>query len=190
MRNILNKKRMNKRGAYTDLFIFMITSFVLVVILGMLIYTATTITSTFKEKTAGLTQFHDTEGNNITQVADNTLGAVVGSYQSLYWISIMLIFGMIISIFIGSYMVTTRPVFFIPYFIILTIALIVSVGLANAYERIIATPELAATYQQFWGSNAILLYLPLWITVIGFTGGIIMYSRLGKNEQAVLYGYG
>lgn len=183
-------RRMNKKGAFTDLFIFMITSFILVVILGMMIFTATTVYTTVKEKTGHLTQFHDYNGSNITEVVDYSLGAVVSSYQALYWIAVLLIFGMIISIFIGSYMVTTRPVFFIPYFIMLMIALIISASISNVYERIIATPELASTYINFWGANFVLLYLPLWITFIGFTGAIIMYSRLGKQEQSVLYGYG
>jgi len=182
--------KMNKKGGFTDLFIFMITSFVLVVMLGIIIFTATTIYTNVKDKTSDLSQFHDYNGSNITEVADYSLGAVVSSYQALYWISVLLIFGMIVSIFIGSYMVTTRPVFFIPYFIMLMIALILSASISNVYERIIATPELASTYVKFWGSNFILLYLPLWITFIGFVGAIIMYSRLGKNEQAVLYGYG
>jgi hypothetical protein len=177
----------NKRGGFEDLFIFMITSFILVVVLGMMIYLATTVTDELKELTGGMEEYTDVEGDNITTVIDYTLGSVVASYQSLYWISILLIFGMIISIFIGSYMVTTRPVFFIPYFIMLIISLIISVVIANVYEEIIATPELAATFVKFWGANYVLLYLPMWITIIGFTGAIIMYSRIGK-ESAMAYG--
>jgi hypothetical protein len=179
--------QINKKGGFEDLFVFMITSFILVVVLGMMIYLATTVMTELKEQTGHMSEFSDVEGENITTVIDYSVGAVVASYQSLYWISVLLIFGMIISIFIGSYMVTTRPVFFIPYFIMLIISLIVSVSIANVYETIIAEPELAATFVKFWGANYILLYLPMWVTVIGFVGAIIMYSRIGK-ESGVAYG--
>jgi len=32
-----------------------------------------------------------------------------------------------------------------------------------------------------------MLNLPIWITIIGFTGGIIMFARMGRKEE---YQYG
>jgi len=37
-------------------------------------------------------------------------------------------------------------------------------------------------------SNWIMLNLPMWITIIGITGAIIMFSRMGKREE-INYGY-
>jgi hypothetical protein len=96
---------------------------------------------------------------------------------------------MVISIFIGSYLVTTKPIFFIPYIFIVIIAVIVSVGISNAYEMVINDPTMAETFAGFVGANFIMLKLPIWIAVIGIVGGIIMFVRMGSKEND-LYGGG
>lgn len=176
---------MNKKGGMSDLFIFMIFSFAILLICGIFIYMGGNITSEVHEKMDQM-QF----GNaNTSQVIDDTLGKVNQAYQSLYWISIFLMVGMVISIFIGSYLVTTRPIFFIPYFFIVIIAIIIAVGLSNAYETVIADPTLASTFAGFVGANFIMLKLPIWISIIGIVGGIIMFVRMGSREND-LYGGG
>lgn len=175
----------NKRGGMTDLFIFMIFAVAILFICGIFIYLGGRAT----------TQIHDTIDDmefgdaNTTEVVDDTFGAVNQSYQALYWISIFLIVGMVISIFIGSYLVTTKPIFFIPYAFITIIAIIVSVGISNAYEQIIADELLASTFSGFVGGNFIMLNLPIWITVIGIIGGLIMFVRMGSKENELYGGY-
>jgi hypothetical protein len=95
--------------------------------------------------------------------------------------------GMVISIFIGSYLVTTKPIFFIPYAFITIIAIVIAVGMSNAYELIIQDPTLASTFAGFVGANFIMAKLPMWIAIIGITGGIIMFIRMGSKENE-LYG--
>jgi F0F1-type ATP synthase assembly protein I len=174
-----------KRGGMTDLFIFMILAVAIVFICGIFIYMGGEATEQVHETMDDM-QF----GNaNTTQVIDDTFGAVNRSYQALYWISVMLIVGMVISIFIGSYLVTTKPIFFIPYIFLVIIAIIVSVGISNAYEQVIQDPTLASTFAGFVGANFIMLQLPIWITIIGIVGAIIMFTRMGSKENT-LYGGG
>jgi hypothetical protein len=97
---------------------------------------------------------------------------------------------MVLSIFMGSYLVTTKPIFFIPYIFIVIIAVIVAVGLSNAYEQVIQDPTLASTFAGFVGANFIMAQLPIWITIIGFVGGIIMFVRMGSREQQIYGGNG
>ena len=176
---------MNKKGGMTDLFIFMIFSFAIILISGIFIYIGSTVTGEVHEKMDTM-QFGDA---NISQVIDQSLGAVNNAYQSLYWIAIFLMVGMVLSIFIGSYLVTTKPIFFIPYFFIVIIAIIIAVGLSNAYEQVIQDPTLASTFAGFFGANFIMKQLPMWISIIGIVGGIIMFVRMGSRE-AELYGGG
>lgn len=175
----------NKNAGMTDIFIFMIVSLCIVFISGVFIYLGLKVYTEVDEKFAG-EMYGDV---NSSDVVDNTLGKLNETYASLYWISIFLMVGMIISIFIGSYLVTTRPIFFIPYIFVTIIAIIVSVGLSNAYEEIIQTPLLADVFSGFVGANFILLNLPMWITIISFVGGIIMFVRMGSRENQ-LYGGG
>lgn len=175
---------MNKRGGMTDLFIFMIFAVAIVFICGIFIFIGGRATSEIHEKLDGTNYAGD---QNVTEIINNTFDHVNQAYQSLYWISIMLIVGMVISIFIGSYLVTTKPIFFIPYAFIVIIAVIVSVGISNAYEMVIADPTMADTFAGFVGANYIMLQLPIWIAVIGIVGGIIMFVRMGSKEDQ-MYG--
>ena len=96
---------------------------------------------------------------------------------------------MIIGIFIGSYLVTTKPIFFIPYIFVSIIAVIVGAGISNAYEQIIADETLALQFSYYTASNYILLHLPIILTVVAVVGAVIMFSRLGSRQEAGgLYG--
>ncbi len=179
----------NKRGGFTDLFIFMIFALVIVFVSVLWIYMGG-ITKDRLQETVGQMDLHDTEGNNASVVIENTMGdgGFNGSIQALHWITVFLIAGMILSIFIGSYLVTTKPIFFIPYLFIVILAIVVSVPLSNTYEQLMSDATLSSTFAGFTGANWIMLNLPIWITIIGITGGIIMFSRMGKKEEN-LYGY-
>lgn len=176
---------MNKKAGMTDLFIFMVVALILIVISAVFIYISATVKTQLHESMDGM-MFGE---SNATLVIEDTMGKADQSFQALYWISAFLIFGMIISIFIGSYMVTTRPVFFIPYIFVLIVAIIVAVALSNAYETIIDDATLSSTFDKFTMSNYVMAYLPIWIAVIGIVGGIIMYARMGSREmQGGYYG--
>ena len=185
MRKKLNFK-MNKRGQFTDLFLFMVVAVIVLFISGLFIYMGIKTQDQLDISMAGMTTG---DGTNYTTIVGDTFGNVNVSYSSLYWISILLIVGMMFSIFFGSYMVTTRPIYFVPYIFIVIIAIFVSVGISNAYQEVIAQPDLASTFAGFIGSNFIMFNLPIWITVIGFVGGIIMFVRM-KSQEVNAYGYG
>jgi len=176
----------NKRGGLTDIFLFMIVALVLLFTSGVFIYFGN-ITLTKVQETIGDRQFGAIE--NSTEVIQDTFGKVPESFNALYWISTLLIVGMIISIFIGSYLVTTKPVFFIPYTIITIVAIIVSVGISQAYFTAIEDNLLSETFAGFVSSNFIMAYLPIWVAVIGIIGAVIMFVRMGSKENEI-YGGG
>lgn len=182
MRSILK----NKRGGYTDIFIFMIVAVVVVFISVLFIYMSGQVKTKLHEKLDNLTE--DDSAVNYSKTIDETIGVVETTYASLYWISIFLIFGMIIAIFIGSYMVQTKPVYFVPYIFICIIAIIVAVGLANAYDVVMQDATLSSTFAKFTGANFILLHLPIWVAVISITGGIIMFVSMQKGQEIGYYG--
>ena len=181
MRSILK----DTRGGFTDLFLFMIIAFVLVLFCGVFIYITNTATDTFRDNIDKLGLGGD-GSYNASQILEDTLGKAVLSFNALYWITAFLIFGMIIAIFIGSYMVTTKPVFFIPYIFIVIIAVIVAVAISNAYETLYANEVLNSTFANFVGSTWVLAQLPIVVSIVGMVGGIIMFVRMGKREV----GYG
>lgn len=173
---------MNKVGGFTDLFIFMIVAFVLVLFSGVFIYITTQTYDQLEESLPKMDLVGD--GNkNSTEVLADTLGVANASFQALHWISIFLIFGMIIAIFIGSYMVTTKPIFFIPYIFIVIIAVVVAVAISNAYEILYNDATLTSTFSEFVGASWIFAKFPIIVGIIGMAGGIIMFVRMGKREE-------
>jgi len=171
-----------KRGGFTDLFLFMIIAFIVVLISVVFIYIGKTTTDQLHLTMDGM-NLSDGNGNNASVVIDQHMGAVTGSYQALTWITVFLIVGMMLSIFIGSYLVTTKPIFFVPYFFITIIAIVVSVPISNTYETLMNNATLSSTFSQFTGANWLMLHLPVWVTIIGFVGAIIIFSRMGKGEE-------
>lgn len=172
----------DKRGGFVDLFVFMIFAVVIILISVVWIYIGG-ITEDQLQDSLGTMDLHDTEGNNASVVIENTIGVTNTTFGALRWISIFLIVGMMLSIFIGSYLVTTKPIFFIPYIFLVIIAVVVAVPISNTYETLGNTAELQTTFAEFTGSNWIMLNLPIWISIIGIAGGIIMFSRMGKKEE-------
>ena len=174
----------NKRGGFTDLFLFIIFTFVIVLFCGIFVFIANETEDQMEETIATNPHLagYGTD-QNASVVLKDTLGFAVASFDALFWIAGFLIFGMIIAIFIGSYMVTTKPIFFIPYLFIVIIAVIISVGISNAYETLYDTPTLTDTFANFVGANWILAQLPIVIAIVGMAGGIIMFSRMGKREE-------
>lgn len=173
----------NKKGAFSDLFIFMIFAFIILFFSGIFIYAGGIVSDKLHEEIGSRT--HVNSDKTYNETISETFDNVNVAYQSLYWIAIFIIGAMILSIFIGSYMVTIRPVTFVPYIILVIIAVIVSVALSNAYEYVVTQPEFTDTFIGFWGANYVMFYLPLWISVIGIFGGIIMFVRFKMAEESI-----
>lgn len=177
----------DKGGGYLDIFLFMIVGVIIVLFSVVFIYMGSTVSTELHDA------MDDMEGqtnvSNYTQLIDDNIGAVNSSYTILYWVAVFILIGMIVAIFIGSYLVTTKPVFFIPYIFIMITAIVVSVGISTGYEMMMANELLSSTFAHFLGANFILANLPIWVSIVGIGGGIIMYIRMKQGEQEV-YGYG
>jgi len=177
---------LNKKGnAIVNIFLFMVVSLIIVFISVVFVYMGNLVKDELHESLDNNTVLNDS--SNVSAVIDDNFGAVTGAYGSLYWISIFLIVGMVIAIFIHSYLITYKPVMFIPYIFVCIIAVVVAVGISNGYETIIADDTLANTFEGFLGANFILLNLPLWVAVISIIGGVIMVIRMKQAQSTGFY---
>lgn len=175
----------NKRGqSFVGLFLFMIVAFIIVLCSGIFLYVGT-VTS---EQMHAQLDSMSTPELNYTQIISQTIDQIPASYQVLKWGSIVLIVGMMLSIFISCYLVTTKPVFFIPYLIFVFIAVILAVVMSNAYDEILSSGnDLAVTLQSFVGANFMLLYLPTLVGAVGIIGGIIMFASYKLGQEQSVY---
>lgn len=173
----------NKKGALTDLFVFMIGAFVLVIAVVILYYAVNVTNEKLHENIEIFDKVLEGSSENATKLIDKTFGKVPTAYQSLKWITFMLIVGMMLSILITSFLVRTNPVFFIAYILIVVIAIVVSVPMSNTYEVIYQNPTLSSSFDGFWGQTYIFLNLPIWITIIGIFAGIVMFVNMLRTSQ-------
>jgi hypothetical protein len=177
MRSLLK----NKRGAFTDLFLFMGLAFLVVIFMVMMTFASNVVFKELNENSDAIQRGLGDSGN-ATEIIQGSVGKVVEAYGSLKWISVVLIFGFALSILLTSFLVRTNPVFFVPYILIVVIAVIVSVPLSNTYEQVYQHPELAETFAGFFGATWIFLHLPIWVLVIGVLAGILMFINVVRNE--------
>jgi len=82
-----NNLLIDKRGGFTDLFIFMIFAFVIVLISVVMVYIGVTTENQLQES-LGKMDLHDTQGNNASQVITNTMGVTNTTFTALYWITV------------------------------------------------------------------------------------------------------
>lgn len=174
---------MKKQADLTQLFVFMIIAFVLSLAVVIMFFVATTTYDNLMSKGAPAIQKALGDDYNATEIIDSTYGKVPNAYQSLKWITSMLIIGMILSILITSFLIRVNPIWFVAYIFVWIIAVIVSIPMSNAYETIYQNQILASSFSGFWGQTYIFLNLPIWIVVIGGISAIVMFVNMVRQSQ-------
>lgn len=166
---------MNKKASIlTDLPLLLILIFAFAIISGLFYYAIVTINSRMTGMTSTIQGFLGT-GENATTVLQYSFGAVQSSFETLKWVSVLIIMALFLSILIHSFLVNSYPFFWVSYLFVWIMCIILSVPISNAYEEIYLNTELAEAFSGFMGQNYILLHLPTWMIIIGFLAGIILY---------------
>lgn len=185
--NMTDKKLFNKKAhAASDIFIFMVMGFAFMIAIVVIVFCATTMYTKLLENPDTFQKI--LPSGNATQLIQDTYGKVPNAYESLKWITVALILGMILSMIISAYLVKTQPIFFVAYLLIWIIAIIISVPLSNTYEEIYANPILTSTFAGFWSVNMIFTNLPVWITIIGGLMALLMITSMIKQGGTGYYG--
>ena len=176
MRSIIK----DKTGSYADIFVFIIMSFIIVVFFGMMYYG-------FSKVDTVLTGIQITTGDgtgygNFTNIVDDTWGEVFDAYAQLKIIAYVLIFGMIFSILVSSYMVKSPPIFLIIYIIISIVGIIAGASISNVYQGLLLNAEFGSTLQSFRGASYLLLYLPYLAGIVALFSGLLSLIQLNKSK--------
>lgn len=85
--------------------------------------------------------------------------------------------GLTLGLIILSWFVPAHPIFYIGYLLVMIISVILSAIMANVWESITANAKLATMLTYLPITNHIMLYLPLYIAVIGFVGITVMFAK-------------
>lgn len=173
MRNILK----NKRGNYGDVFVFIIMSFVIVVMFGLMYWGFT------KMDTVLNTIQFDIGDSNFTSVLDKTWGQVYDAYAQLKTFAYVLIFGMMLTILVSAWMSKSPPIFLLIYIIVSLVAIITAVYISNAYQGLLANADFGSTLQSFKGGSFFLLYLPYLAGVLSLFSAVIGLIGLNRSRR-------
>lgn len=173
MRNILK----NKRGNYGDVFVFIIMSFVIVVMFGLMYWGFTKMDTVLNS-----VQFNIGD-SNFTSVLDKTWGQVYDAYAQLKTFAYVLIFGMMLTILVSAWMSKSPPIFLLIYIIVSLVAIITAVYISNAYQGLLANADFGSTLQSFKGGSFFLLYLPYLAGVLSLFSAVIGLIGLNRSRR-------
>ena len=168
---------MNKKGALTDIIVWIAVGFITILFFAGFIYGHGILTNR-------LININDTGIVNVSGAAQVTFQPLNAALGGLKTIAFIIIFVMWISIFISNFMVKAHPVFFIVYVLITVLAIVFTVPISNVYENLLTNEVLGSTLSGFTGSSYIMLNLPLWTAVIGLIGAIFLFIGIRRDPGA------
>ncbi len=170
---------MNKKGqGITQLFILIAISMVLILFFSVWIFGFNTLTNAMED-----IELPASTGINFTDITKDTLSHVNSGMAFLRIIAVLMIFGFSLSIIITSFVDKVHPgLGFVVHLFVTAIAVVFAVQVSNAYEALLTNNVLGETLQSFTGGTFIMLNLPVWVTVIGFIGIILLMSGIPKDR--------
>lgn len=169
--------RMGKRGQIGDLFLFMAIAIVTALFFGIMIFGFNLVNTSLSSINLTIPNTNITIGS----ISDQTLGQVNTALGTLRILSFVIIFGMIINILLGNFLVQKHPAYIMLYILVNAIAIPVSVYLSNFYQGMLTDATLGTTLSAFTGTNFLLVNLPYIVTIVGFFG--LIFLLIGINQR-------
>lgn len=170
------KKIRNKKGSVVDILMWIVIAFVVVTFFALWVYGFAQIETT-------LVNIPGTGAINISAATQKTFSiAKPMQERGLQVLAYAIIFALALSILLTNFVEKSHPAFFIVYLVVLIGAIIASVYISNQYEELMTNAILGETFQSFVGASFILLYLPVWVVVIGFMGAIFLFAGILRDR--------
>ena len=162
-----------KKGDPTDIILFLVIIFFLVVSLVIAIYTNTIIHRVISTTVLNESQAYDSIDQAFTKVND------YGVQRTFTFIWGLLVLGIIVS----SFLVRVHPVFMFIYIILLVVTIFVSIFLANAYATIVENAQLADIADKFEMMTWVMQHIVKILIGVGALSMIIIFGKIGGNSS-------
>lgn len=178
----------NKKGLANNwLFFFVIMGFLIIILLGIFLYTYDTITTSFLNQGGMVGQV------NLTVATESTMGKInTGMLNQANIFSILLLFGMAFGLIFGAYLTRHEHplIFFVVDIIILIFAYIIATYISNTYETVITAIPFSSIYINNMNyASTFILKLPLITTILGVVIMIVSYAGIGANKEEEVAGF-
>lgn len=166
---------MNKKGAFTDIFVFIAGIFGLILTTVIVIFLTTTLKNGLLDHSEALQR--DTT-IDINATIEDLFGGALTSYNMMNWIIMVIFMVMVIVYFITNALIRTNPFWFIIYVMVVALAVVFAVIISNQYETIMNTPQLSPYFGNLSNPSWLMLNLPMLTTIIGFVGAILLFMNI------------
>ncbi len=163
-----------------DIMIWMVVSFITLLFFATWIYAHNQLTDVLTDPDNA----NEGAGFNMTEAAEDTFGQVNDSMGTLRFMAFAIMFSMAVSILISNFLVKAHPAFFMLYVLMVVAAVIVAVPISNSYEALMQDPALGTTISSFTAGSNIMLYLPLWATILGLFGAIFLFMGVIRDRDS------
>lgn len=119
---------------------------------------------------------------SISNASDQSFGQFNAGVQNLKIVGICMIVGMILTMFLTSFIAKAHPVFKAGYVLVLILAVILAIVLSMYYQQMKTDPTLAEAFGDDKMGDFLMNSLPVWVTIIGFVNCILLFSGINKDE--------
>lgn len=160
-------RRMNRKGTVQDVGVAMVFFFVAVILFFVVTYAYDTM----------IDKITLTPGINSSQVTIDAFEDSQDLTNRLDYVAVVLLFGLTLAIIITGWFVAGNQLFAFIYLLVLIILIIVSAMLSYVWNIISSNATFTATLTKFPISDYILQNFPIFVTVIGFLGMMVMFSK-------------
>ena|SRR3990167_2612922 len=158
---------MSKKGTVQDVAVATVMFFAVVILFFVVTYSY----GAFVDKAINNTNINSSDTSVQAFQDSKTLT------ERLDYVAVVLLFGLTLAIIITGWFVGGNQLFAFIYFIVLVILIAVSAVFSYVWNQVSTKAMFAVTLTKFPVSDFILQNFPMFITVIGFIGMMVMFAK-------------
>jgi len=120
---------------------------------------------------------------NMTSAVNNVLVPINNAMSGLNSISVAILIGLIIGMFVEVYYVRKHPILFAVHLLVWIMSIFASMFIANQYETLMGNSLIGTYLTNNIGLRWLTLNLPLVVTIIGAFTLILMFIAINRDPE-------
>lgn len=156
-----------------------------VILIGALVFMfAIGFFSSFYALNEGFDAMLENEVINSSSQTFSSLQAAQDLTGRFDYIIFAIFIAMILGLIISGWFVGGHPIFMFAYFLLVLVGVILTAVFSNAWDTISTLSVFGTTIASFTITNNLLSYLPIYISVAGFLGLVVMFAKpyIAENQ--------
>lgn len=114
---------------------------------------------------------------NQSEATAGSLEGIGNTLGRLDYLVFGLFIGLVLALIITAWFVGGNPIFMFIYFIVVVLGVVFSTIMSNVWETMSQASVFGSTVAEFSLTNNLILNLPVYMSVIGFIGLVVMFAK-------------